>query len=70
MLVNLLHVSHPDCCVFFLLHQPEDLTEDEDVLIGEGPKLQRHLTSQEKLMVIIGYALSRRGIRSEQELFT
>ncbi|XP_041658240.1 unconventional myosin-VIIa-like [Cheilinus undulatus] len=48
-----------------ILEEPEDLTEDEDVLIGEGPKLHRYLTSQEKLQIIIGYALSRRGIRDE-----
>ncbi|XP_034557968.1 unconventional myosin-VIIa-like [Notolabrus celidotus] len=48
-----------------IMEEPEDLTEDEDVLIGEGPKLQRNLTSQEKLIIIIGYALSRHGIRDE-----
>ncbi|XP_074544475.1 unconventional myosin-VIIa-like [Halichoeres trimaculatus] len=48
-----------------ILEEPEDLTEDEDVMIGEGPKLQRHLTSQEKLNFIIGYGLSKRGIRDE-----
>lgn len=45
------------------LHQPEDLTEDEDILIGEGPRLQRPLTPVEKLNIIIGYALSRPNIR-------
>ncbi|XP_073347990.1 unconventional myosin-VIIa-like [Pagrus major] len=48
-----------------ILEEPEDLTEDEDVLIGEGPRLQRPLTSQEKLNIIIGYALSRPDIRDE-----
>ncbi|KAI3375240.1 hypothetical protein L3Q82_021746, partial [Scortum barcoo] len=47
------------------LDQPENLTEDEDILIGEGPTLDRPLTSQEKLHIIIGYALSRRDIRDE-----
>uniref|UniRef100_A0A671VL09 Myosin VIIBb n=1 Tax=Sparus aurata TaxID=8175 RepID=A0A671VL09_SPAAU len=47
------------------LHQPEDLTEDEGVLIGEGPRLQRPLTPVEKLNIIIGYALSRPNIRDE-----
>ncbi|XP_070700920.1 unconventional myosin-VIIb-like [Pempheris klunzingeri] len=46
---------------------PEELenTEDEDVLIGEGPTLDRPLSPQEKLNIIIGYALSRRNIRDE-----
>nr|XP_020504807.1 unconventional myosin-VIIa-like isoform X1 [Labrus bergylta] len=48
-----------------IIEEPEDLTEDEDVMIGEGPKLHRYLTSQEKLHIIIGYALSRRDIRDE-----
>lgn len=48
------------CC---RLHQPENMTEDEDILIGEGPTLDRQLSSQEKLHIIIGYALSRRDIR-------
>ncbi|CAG5897084.1 unnamed protein product [Menidia menidia] len=45
--------------------EPENLTEDEDVLVGEGPTLDRPLTTLEKLHVIIGYALSRQGIRDE-----
>ncbi|TMS09553.1 hypothetical protein E3U43_002212 [Larimichthys crocea] len=45
--------------------EPENLTEDEDILIGEGPMLDRPLTSQEKLNIIIGYALSRKDIRDE-----
>ncbi|KAM8728243.1 unconventional myosin-VIIa-like [Acanthopagrus schlegelii] len=48
-----------------ILEEPEDLTEDEDVLIGEGPRLQRPLTPVEKLNIIIGYALSRPDIRDE-----
>eukprot|EP00064_Thunnus_orientalis_P004684 superscaffoldBa00000434_g4696 len=45
--------------------EPEDLTEDQDVLIGEGPTLDRPLSALEKLHIIVGYALSRRGIRDE-----
>ncbi|XP_044074657.1 unconventional myosin-VIIb-like [Siniperca chuatsi] len=45
--------------------EPENMAEDEDVLIGEGPTLDRPLSSQEKLHIIIGYALSRRDIRDE-----
>ncbi|XP_034087946.1 unconventional myosin-VIIb-like [Gymnodraco acuticeps] len=47
-----------------IIEEPED-TEDEDILIGEGPTLDRPLTSMEKLNIIIGYALSRRDIRDE-----
>nr|XP_057924383.1 unconventional myosin-VIIb-like isoform X1 [Doryrhamphus excisus] len=45
--------------------EPEDVPEDEGVLIGEGPTLDRPLSSLEKLHIIVGYALSRRGIRDE-----
>ncbi|XP_029380560.1 unconventional myosin-VIIb-like, partial [Echeneis naucrates] len=45
--------------------ESEDMTEDESVLIGEGPTLDRPLSSLEKLHIIIGYALSRRDIRDE-----
>ncbi|XP_033507095.2 unconventional myosin-VIIa-like [Epinephelus lanceolatus] len=45
--------------------ESENLTEDEDILIGEGPTLDRPLASVEKLHIIIGYALSRRDIRDE-----
>uniref|UniRef100_A0A8C5AQ86 Myosin VIIBb n=1 Tax=Gadus morhua TaxID=8049 RepID=A0A8C5AQ86_GADMO len=37
----------------------------EDVLIGEGPTLDRPLTPLEKLHIIVGYGLSRPGIRDE-----
>lgn len=49
------------CCCH--LNQPENLTEDEQILIGEGPTLDRPLSPVEKLHIIIGYGLSRRGIR-------
>lgn len=45
--------------------QPDELTEDEDVLIGEGPTLDRPLSSLEKLHIIVGVALSRPNIRDE-----
>ncbi|XP_072219091.1 unconventional myosin-VIIb-like [Leuresthes tenuis] len=48
-----------------ITEEPENLTEDEDILVGEGPTLDRPLTTLEKLHVIIGHALSRRGIRDE-----
>ncbi|XP_061696486.1 unconventional myosin-VIIa-like isoform X2 [Syngnathoides biaculeatus] len=48
-----------------ILEEPENLTEDEDVLIGEGPTLDRPLSPLEKLHIIVGYALSKRGIRDE-----
>ncbi|KAM6920340.1 unconventional myosin-VIIb-like isoform 1-T1 [Lycodopsis pacificus] len=45
--------------------EPENFTEDDDILIGEGPTLDRPLSSLEKLHIIIGYALSRSDIRDE-----
>uniref|UniRef100_A0A3Q2TMD6 Unconventional myosin-VIIa-like n=1 Tax=Fundulus heteroclitus TaxID=8078 RepID=A0A3Q2TMD6_FUNHE len=38
---------------------------DEDILVGEGPTLDRQLTQLEKLHIIAGYGLSREGIRDE-----
>lgn len=58
---------------FFL--QSDDLTEvskprtlqtvkeDSDLMIGEGPTLDRPLTSLEKLHIIVGYAIVRRDLR-------
>ncbi|XP_059200423.1 unconventional myosin-VIIb-like [Centropristis striata] len=43
----------------------EENTEDEDVRVGEGPTLKRPLSSLEKLHTIIGFGLSRKGIRDE-----
>ncbi|XP_072297186.1 unconventional myosin-VIIb-like [Eucyclogobius newberryi] len=43
----------------------EDEDETEDFLIGEGPTLARPMTPLEKVHIIIGYALSRPGIRDE-----
>ncbi|MED6273572.1 hypothetical protein CHARACLAT_007774 [Characodon lateralis] len=48
-----------------ILEEPENLTEDEDILVGEGPTLDRQLTQLEKLHIIVGYGLSREGIRDE-----
>lgn len=56
-------LSPADCLYCCHLKQPENMTEDEDVLIGEGPTLHRPLSALEKLHIIIGYALSRRDIR-------
>uniref|UniRef100_A0A4W6DHW4 Myosin VIIBa n=1 Tax=Lates calcarifer TaxID=8187 RepID=A0A4W6DHW4_LATCA len=39
--------------------------EDSDVMIGEGPTLDRPLTSLEKLHIIVGYAIVRRDLRDE-----
>ncbi|XP_076018235.1 unconventional myosin-VIIb-like [Genypterus blacodes] len=47
--------------------EPEEFPEDDDddILIGEGPTLDRPLSSLEKLHIIVGYALSRPDIRDE-----
>uniref|UniRef100_A0AAQ5ZU17 Myosin VIIBb n=1 Tax=Amphiprion ocellaris TaxID=80972 RepID=A0AAQ5ZU17_AMPOC len=45
--------------------EPDNLTEDEDIMIGEGPTLYRQLSQLEKLHIIVGYAMSRPGIRDE-----
>ncbi|XP_039878393.1 unconventional myosin-VIIb-like isoform X1 [Simochromis diagramma] len=45
--------------------EPENLTGEEDVMIGEGTTLQRPLSDLEKIHVIIGYALSKHGIWDE-----
>ncbi|KAI5099410.1 unconventional myosin-VIIa isoform X2 [Silurus meridionalis] len=37
----------------------EDIVEEDDVLIGEGPSLDRPMPSLEKLHIIVGYALRR-----------
>ncbi|XP_068599325.1 unconventional myosin-VIIb [Brachionichthys hirsutus] len=60
-----------------IMEEPDDLTEesktptlqtvkeDSDVMIGEGPTLDRPLTSLEKLHIIVGYAIVRRDLRDE-----
>ncbi|XP_032422150.1 unconventional myosin-VIIa-like isoform X2 [Xiphophorus hellerii] len=48
-----------------ILEEPENLTEDEDILVGESTTLDRQLTQLEKLHIIVGYGLSRQGIRDE-----
>uniref|UniRef100_A0A3Q3IR37 Myosin VIIBb n=1 Tax=Monopterus albus TaxID=43700 RepID=A0A3Q3IR37_MONAL len=45
--------------------EPENVTEDGDIMIGEGPMLDRPMSSLEKLHIITGYALSRQDIRDE-----
>ncbi|CAN9500286.1 unnamed protein product [Ophioblennius macclurei] len=40
-------------------------TEDSDVMIGEGPTMDRPLTSMEKLHIIVSYAILRHELRDE-----
>ncbi|XP_062406307.1 unconventional myosin-VIIa-like [Sardina pilchardus] len=49
------------------LDQPDgpSTSAGNDIMIGEGPTLHRTMTSLEKLHIIVGYALSRPGIRDE-----
>uniref|UniRef100_A0A4W4EIN7 Uncharacterized protein n=1 Tax=Electrophorus electricus TaxID=8005 RepID=A0A4W4EIN7_ELEEL len=59
------------------LDQPEDgtqiskpptvqtISEEEEIMIGEGPTLDRPLSSLEKLHIIVGYAIVRRDLRDE-----
>lgn len=47
----------------------EDVDEEDDVLIGEGPSLDRPMTSLEKLQIIVGYALRRPNIRYSKFIF-
>lgn len=41
----------------------EEEAGEDDVLIGEGPSLDRPMTPLEKLHIIVGYALRRPLIR-------
>uniref|UniRef100_UPI0037E7D6D8 unconventional myosin-VIIb n=1 Tax=Semicossyphus pulcher TaxID=241346 RepID=UPI0037E7D6D8 len=43
----------------------QTVQEDSDVMTGEGPTLDRPLTSFEKLHIIVGYAIVRRDLRDE-----
>ncbi|XP_028300925.1 unconventional myosin-VIIa [Gouania willdenowi] len=43
----------------------QTMNEDSEVMIGEGPTLDRPLTSLEKLHIIVGYAIVRRDLRDE-----
>ncbi|XP_063078539.1 unconventional myosin-VIIb [Engraulis encrasicolus] len=45
--------------------QDNDVTDGNDIMIGEGPTLHRPMTSLEKIHIIVGYALSRPDIRDE-----
>lgn len=46
-------------------HQESSVTgkDDSDVMTGEGPTLDRPLTTLEKLHIIVGYAILRRDLR-------
>lgn len=41
----------------------QTVKEDSDVMTGEGPTLDRPLTTLEKLQIIVGYAIVRRDLR-------
>lgn len=41
----------------------QTLSEEDEILIGEGPTLDRPMTSLEKLQIIVGYAIVRRDLR-------
>ncbi|KAJ8418640.1 hypothetical protein AAFF_G00001390 [Aldrovandia affinis] len=43
----------------------QTITEEDEVLTGEGPTLDRPLSSLEKLHIIMGYAIVRRDLRDE-----
>ncbi|XP_076871226.1 unconventional myosin-VIIb [Brachyhypopomus gauderio] len=43
----------------------QTISEEDEMLIGEGPTLDRPLTSLEKLHIIVGYAIVRRDLRDE-----
>ncbi|XP_071373725.1 unconventional myosin-VIIb [Centroberyx affinis] len=43
----------------------QTVNEESDVMIGEGPTLERPMTSLEKLHIIVGYAIVRRDLRDE-----
>lgn len=41
----------------------QTVKEDSDFMVGEGPTLDRPLTSLEKLHIIVGYAIVRHDLR-------
>uniref|UniRef100_A0A4W4EGM6 Uncharacterized protein n=1 Tax=Electrophorus electricus TaxID=8005 RepID=A0A4W4EGM6_ELEEL len=43
----------------------QTISEEEEIMIGEGPTLDRPLSSLEKLHIIVGYAIVRRDLRDE-----
>ncbi|KAM3850264.1 unconventional myosin-VIIb [Diretmus argenteus] len=43
----------------------QTLNEEVDEMIGDGPTLDRPMTSLEKLHIIVGYAIVRRDLRDE-----
>lgn len=47
----------------------EEEAGEDDILIGEGPSLDCHMTPLEKLHIIVGYALRRPHIRYTNFVF-
>uniref|UniRef100_G3NI32 Myosin VIIBa n=1 Tax=Gasterosteus aculeatus aculeatus TaxID=481459 RepID=G3NI32_GASAC len=43
----------------------QTVSEDDDIMVGEGPTLDRPLTVLEKLHIIVGYAIVRPELRDE-----
>ncbi|KAL4608334.1 unconventional myosin-VIIb-like [Arapaima gigas] len=43
----------------------QTVKEEQEVMIGEGPTLDRPMSSLEKLHIIVGYAIVRKNIRDE-----
>lgn len=41
----------------------QTVSEDDDIMVGEGPTLDRPLTVLEKLHIIVGYAIVRPELR-------
>uniref|UniRef100_H3CR28 Myosin VIIBb n=1 Tax=Tetraodon nigroviridis TaxID=99883 RepID=H3CR28_TETNG len=58
-------LSNTSCRQLLMVVLLEEFIEEDNVLMGEGPILDRPLSSLEKVHVISEYALSRKGIRDE-----
>uniref|UniRef100_A0A8C7GGL5 Unconventional myosin-VIIa-like n=1 Tax=Oncorhynchus kisutch TaxID=8019 RepID=A0A8C7GGL5_ONCKI len=43
----------------------QTISEEDEILVGEGPTLDRPMTALEKLHSIVGYAIVRRDLRDE-----
>uniref|UniRef100_A0A671UJM9 Myosin VIIB n=1 Tax=Sparus aurata TaxID=8175 RepID=A0A671UJM9_SPAAU len=65
--VNILTKHRVYDFLIFLAKPPtlQTVSEDDDSMNGEGPSLDRPLTSLEKLHIIVGYAIVRRDLRDE-----